>query len=69
MDRNNIKVRLAKLGKTQVWLVGELTKRGERVFEAELSRFRRENYMTEKSVRVLALCDEILREHEQQESA
>lgn len=64
MMRYNIKARLAILGKTQVWLIGELAKRGEKVNAPELSSYRSGSISTPKAERVLALCDKILKEYE-----
>lgn len=62
--RYNIKARLAILGKTQVWLIGELAKRGEKVNAPELSNYRSGAITTPKGERVLAMCDQILKELE-----
>ncbi len=59
-----IKDRLKKLGKTQVWLIFELRKRGIEVQPPLLSSIINGVYTYPQAQRVLKVCDEILTEVE-----
>lgn len=60
----NIKERLSKLGKSQVWLLKMLRERGTDVQPPQLSNIINGNYTYPKAQRVLALCDDVLTEVE-----
>lgn len=60
----DIKNRLAKLGKTQVWLLRELRNRGVTIQPPQLANFINGIYTYPKSKVVLGICDEILNELE-----
>lgn len=59
-----IKDRLKRLGKTQVWLIFELRKRGIEIQPPLLSSIINGVYTYPQAQRVLKACDEILTEVE-----
>lgn len=59
-----IKDRLKKLGKTQVWLILELRKRGVEIQPPLMSSIINGVYTYPQAQRVLKVCDEILTEVE-----
>lgn len=61
----NIKERLAKLGKSQVWLLRMLREQGTDVQPPQLSNIINGNYTYPKAQRVLAICNDVLTEVEQ----
>lgn len=61
---DNIKERLAKLGKSQVWLLRKLREQGTEVQPPQLSNIINGNYTYPKAQRVLAICDDVLTEVE-----
>lgn len=60
----NVKERMAKLGMTQVDMMLELRKRGCEVQPPMMSSILRGVYTYPKAKVVLAICDEILKERE-----
>jgi hypothetical protein len=60
----DIRERLHKLGKTQVWLILKLQEKGLTVQTSELSYVLSGVMVTPKAKRVLQACDEILKEFE-----
>lgn len=60
----NIRKRLHKIGKTQVWLILKLGERGLQVQTSEFSYILSGVLTTPKAEKVLRLCDEILKEVE-----
>lgn len=64
----NIKERLAKLGKSQVWLLKLLRDKGFEVQPPQLSNIINGNYTYPKATKVLAMCDNILTEVERNET-
>lgn len=64
----NIKERLAKLGKSQVWLLRLLRDKGFEVQPPQLSNIINGNYTYPKATKVLAMCDNILAEVERNET-
>lgn len=61
---SEIQKRMKKLGIKQVDLLFELRKRGIAIQPPELSSIIRGVYTYPKSKRILAICDELLRERE-----
>lgn len=59
-----IKERLKALGKTQVWLILELRKRGVEVQPPLMSSIINGVYTYPQAQRVLKVCDEVLRDVE-----
>ncbi len=59
-----IKDRLKALGKTQVWLILELRKRGVEVQPPLMSSIINGVYTYPQAQRVLKVCDEVLKEVE-----
>lgn len=59
-----IKDRLKALGKTQVWLILELRKRGVEVQPPLMSSIINGVYTYPQAQRVLKVCDEVLRDVE-----
>ena len=64
----NIRLRLRKIGKTQVWMILRLMERGLRVQTSEFSYILSGVISTPKAEKVLKACDEILKEVERNES-
>jgi hypothetical protein len=61
---NEIRERMQKLGKTQVWLILELQQRGIVVQPPEMSSILRGVNTYPKATRVLEVCNDILSEIE-----
>lgn len=59
-----IKDRLKALGKTQVWLILELRKRGVEVQPPLMSSIINGVYTYPQAQRVLKVCDEVIKEKE-----
>lgn len=59
-----IKDRIKALGKTQVWLIFELRKRGIEIQPPLMSNIINGVYTYPQAQRVLKVCDEILTENE-----
>lgn len=57
---NNIKERLSSMGKSQVWLLKELRKKGYNVQPPQLCNIINGNYTYPKASVVLKECDNIL---------
>lgn len=62
--QHNIKERLAQLGESQVWLLRKLRERGVDIQPPQLSNIINGNYTYPKAQKVLAICDEVLTEVE-----
>ena len=62
---NNIKERLSAIGKTQVWLLKELRKRGVAVQSPQLCNAINGVYTYPKAKSILLECDKILTDAEQ----
>ena len=60
----NIKERLTRLGKSQVWLLRKLRERGVEIQPPQLSNIINGNYTYPKAQKVLVLCEEVLTEVE-----
>lgn len=61
---NNIKERLANIGKSQVWLLKKLRVRGYAVQPPQLCNIINGNYTYPKAVKVLEVCNDVLTEAE-----
>ena len=64
-----IRERLARLGKTQNWLILEMHKHNVRCNTSELSYILSGILTTPKAEKVLTLCDKILTEYEKEVEA
>ena len=60
----NIKERLTQIGKSQVWLLMMLRKRGVNVQHPQLSNIINGNYTYPKAQAVLEICNNVLTEVE-----
>ena len=60
----NIKERLTQIGKSQVWLLRMLRKRGVNVQPPQLSNIINGNYTYPKAQAVLEICNNVLTEVE-----
>ena len=65
---NDVRERLHKINKTQVWLILKLKERGLQVQTSEFSYILSGVLTTPKAEKVLKACDEILKEVESDES-
>lgn len=61
----SIKERLSEIGKSQVWLLKQLRKRGFDTQPPQLSNIINGNYTYPKATRILSECDIIITEVEQ----